>query len=108
MFDLNHRIIPKTSPTDGRRSAAATRGQPHGPGRHRASQEETNGADGKPGDPAAQTEHSEGDPRHAEGSAAVYGAGPLPVPLPPSVQSHALTTSLGMTTPLHRSHINLN
>lgn len=60
------------------------------------------------GDPAAQTEHSEGDPRHAEGSAAVYGAGPLPVPLPPSVQSHALTTSLGMTTPLHRSHINLN
>lgn len=45
------------------------------------------------GDSAAQTGCSESDSDHAEGSAGVYGAGPLPAALSHSLQSDALTTS---------------
>lgn len=45
------------------------------------------------GDSAAQTGCSESDSDHAEGSAGVYGAGPLPAPLSHSLQSDALTSN---------------
>ncbi len=44
------------------------------------------------GDSAAQTGCSESDSGHAEGSAGLHGAGPLPPPLSHSVQSDDLTT----------------